>query len=191
MSLRSVEWKVIILGLLLGALVAPVFGGTRRAARKPRQAGPREMVDINKAGAEQLATVPGIGPKLARSILASRNQQGDFKTAEDLSRVKGVGPVNLVRIARYLTFPEGGLAAAAVPGEPAGKRPSQPIDLNIATASELAQLPGMGWGLAYRIIAERDSRGAYRTLDDLLYVAGVTPAHARRWAAYLYVEGHL
>src|SRR5581483_729402 len=114
MILRCAGWELIVLALLLGLAVP----GLARPARKPRQRGPREMVDVNAASAEKLATVPGLGRHLAHAVVASRNQLGDFQTPEDLARVKGIGPVNLVRIARYLTFPEGGLAAAAVPGTP-------------------------------------------------------------------------
>ena len=52
----------------------------------------------------------------------------------------------------------------------------EPIDLNRATADELTRLPGIGPVLAARIIAARDARGAFESVDDLRRVAGVGAA---------------
>jgi DNA uptake protein ComE-like DNA-binding protein len=46
-------------------------------------------LDINSATIEMLAAIPGIGPVLAVRIIAAR----PFKTADELSRVKGIGKV--------------------------------------------------------------------------------------------------
>ena len=47
------------------------------------------------------------------------------------------------------------------------------IDLNAATAAELEALPGIGAALAARIVAEREARGGFRSVDDLERVPGV------------------
>lgn len=48
-------------------------------------------VDVNKAGAEQLTTVKGIGPTTAEKIVLER-QKGEFKDWGDfINRVDGVG----------------------------------------------------------------------------------------------------
>ncbi len=49
-------------------------------------------VDLNSAGAEELALLPNIGPKLARAIIEDRETNGDYATLDDLDRVKGIGP---------------------------------------------------------------------------------------------------
>ncbi|TCN01537.1 competence protein ComEA [Paenibacillus sp. BK033] len=48
-------------------------------------------LDINRATAEQLDTLKGIGPAKAQAIIADREQNGPFSSAEDLLRVKGIG----------------------------------------------------------------------------------------------------
>jgi competence ComEA-like helix-hairpin-helix protein len=48
------------------------------------------------------------------------------------------------------------------------------IDLNTATRDELMGLPLIGPALADRIIAERDRRGRFERLEDLLQIRGVT-----------------
>ena len=51
------------------------------------------MVDINTANAETLASeLNGIGMKKAGRIVAYRELHGDFKSVDDITFVKGVGP---------------------------------------------------------------------------------------------------
>jgi competence protein ComEA len=62
-------------------------------------------------------------------------------------------------------------APASGSDEPAG-----PLDLNTATLEQLDALPGVGPATAQAIIAERDRRGGFRSVDDLLEVRGIGPA---------------
>ena len=48
-------------------------------------------VDINSASASLLAHVAGIGEKLAKNIIAYREEKGNFKTKSELLHVKGLG----------------------------------------------------------------------------------------------------
>ncbi len=52
---------------------------------------PVTVVHINEAGSHELASLPGIGPKLAERIVEYRNQHGPFRRTEDIQRVKGIG----------------------------------------------------------------------------------------------------
>ncbi len=50
------------------------------------------------------------------------------------------------------------------------------VDINQADAGQLQLLPGIGPSLAAAIVEHRDREGAYRSVDDLLDVAGIGPA---------------
>ena len=47
------------------------------------------------------------------------------------------------------------------------------VDVNTADASELERLPGIGPGLARRIVEDRDVHGAFRSLEELARVRGI------------------
>ena len=48
-------------------------------------------VNINTASAEELKALPGVGPSKAAAIVAYREQNGRFKSVEELKNVKGIG----------------------------------------------------------------------------------------------------
>jgi competence protein ComEA len=54
--------------------------------------------------------------------------------------------------------------------------PAGPVDLNTATLEQLDALPGIGPSTAKAIIDERQRRGGFRSVDDLLDVRGIGPA---------------
>jgi competence protein ComEA len=53
------------------------------------------MVDVNSATAEQLDTLPGVGPATAKAILDERDRRGRFDSVEDLLDVRGIGEAKL------------------------------------------------------------------------------------------------
>jgi competence protein ComEA len=50
------------------------------------------------------------------------------------------------------------------------------LDLNTATLDQLDELPGIGPATAQAIIEERDRRGGFTSVDELLDVRGIGPA---------------
>ena len=52
-------------------------------------------IDLNRATAEELEQVRGIGPALAARIIARRSEVGGFGRVEDLIEVRGIGPATL------------------------------------------------------------------------------------------------
>jgi competence protein ComEA len=62
-----------------------------------------ELLDVNLASTAELAQVPGISQRLAERIAAQRNRLGGFSRLEDLRAVRGIGPISLKRLRKYLT----------------------------------------------------------------------------------------
>jgi competence ComEA-like helix-hairpin-helix protein len=86
--------------LLLAALACVVFlqWGVSQGASMP--VGWR--VDPSSASQAELAMLPGVGPSLARAIIAERTARGPFQSIDDLTRVKGIGPARLAALRPWL-----------------------------------------------------------------------------------------
>jgi competence ComEA-like helix-hairpin-helix protein len=59
-------------------------------------------IDINRATADELTSLPGIGPALAARIVEAR-ERAPFTSVEDLGRVRGVGPAKRDRLRPLVT----------------------------------------------------------------------------------------
>lgn len=60
-------------------------------------------VNLNKANLEELESIRGVGPALAERIVAYRDENGQFKSPEDLMSVKGIGQAKFGRIKDQIT----------------------------------------------------------------------------------------
>ncbi|MGI9287309.1 MAG: ComEA family DNA-binding protein [Pseudomonadales bacterium] len=56
-----------------------------------------EKINVNNADAEMLTALNGVGSVKAQSIVEYRNQNGRFKTAEDLLAVDGIGQATVAK----------------------------------------------------------------------------------------------
>ncbi len=108
------------------------------------------VVDINTATEKELATLPGLGATVAENIVSFRNANGPFSASTDLLKVEGMDQDKLDRIRDMLA-----------------------IDINTATAEELATLPGLGATVAENIVSFRNANGPFSASTDLLKVEGM------------------
>ena len=70
---------------------------------KPLPAG---TLDINREDAAGLQGLPGVGPALARQIVAYREARGPFRRLEDLREVPGIGPKRYARLQGWVRVAE-------------------------------------------------------------------------------------
>ena len=138
------------------------------------------VVVVHVAGA---VVRPGVvslssGARVVDAIDAAGGPRADA----DLDRLNLAAPVadgDRVLVARVgdpptPALPTGGAHDVTDPAAGAGS--VGPVDLNTATLAELEELPGIGPTLAAAIIAERDRRGGFGSVDDLRSVRGIGDA---------------
>ncbi len=69
---------------------------------RPLTPSPSQRLDLNRATAVELESLPGIGPALAARIVAKRDSLNGFRSIDDLARVRGIGPATVARLKPYL-----------------------------------------------------------------------------------------
>jgi len=82
-----------VLVLCLGLALGPVSALAQKS-------GPvsTEKINLNSATAEQLQSLPGIGPAIAKNIVEHRAKIGKFNRIEEVINVKGVGEKKFEKI---------------------------------------------------------------------------------------------
>lgn len=60
-------------------------------------------IDLNRATADELTALPGIGPAKAAAIVAHRERNGPFAAPGDVRQVTGIGEATFQRIADLIT----------------------------------------------------------------------------------------
>lgn len=101
-------------------------------------------VDVNRASAELLTYISGLGPQLAKNIVVFRNENGPFRTREALKSVTRLGPKAFEQAAGFLRVIDGEnpLDASAVHPESYGIVATIAADLN-CSISDLMKTPAL------------------------------------------------
>jgi len=97
-------------------------------------------VDLNRASAELLAYVSGLGPQLASNIVTYRNENGRFNSRAELKTVPRIGPKAYEQSAGFLRIHDGAnpLDASAVHPESYPVVDAMARDQNCAVADLMA-----------------------------------------------------
>ncbi len=82
---------------------APPDIGAKEPAHVPSPAVDIRVVQVNRAGPDELCALPGVGPARAQAIIHAR-QRRPFSRLSDLGRVKGLGPKRVQALAGRIGF---------------------------------------------------------------------------------------
>lgn len=78
-------------GASAGAATPKPTAGFRVIPSGPTATPGADLININTASADKLATLPGIGPTIAQRIVDYRTAHGPFTRTQDLMNVAGIG----------------------------------------------------------------------------------------------------
>lgn len=90
-------------------------------------------VDVNRATAQQLQTLHGVGPARAQAIIVERRAHGPFRSAQDISaRVPGIGAETVKGIAADIEFGSAAPAPRTTPAVQAHSMTPAPVHPSVA-----------------------------------------------------------
>ncbi|RXJ50530.1 ComEA family DNA-binding protein [Gelidibacter gilvus] len=116
-----------------------------------------QKIDLNKASAQELQKVNGVGEKLSGNIVKYRNKfKGGFISEIQLQDIYGLTPEVIERITNDF--------AVKTP------RLVEKISLNSATKDQLVTIQHIDYEIAHYIIEQRTLRDGFNSFDELLKV---------------------
>ncbi|GLU42396.1 ComEA family DNA-binding protein [Allomuricauda sp. NBRC 101325] len=127
--------------------------------------------DLNKATAEELETIYGIGATLSKRIIKFRDRLGGFLVNEQLYDVYGLQPEVVENTLRKFQVKE--------------TQSVNKINVNKADVAQLSELIYIPNPLAIRIVAYRNANGPFTSFKDLGNVDGFPTEKLDRIALYL------
>ena len=147
-----------------------------------------DRIDIQDASELLLQEVPGFHKGLAERSVGFQDAFGAFQTLEGLGEMRGMSRKRLAKASQYLKPIVSTGGASVFPGvDPIERdaRPPELLDVETATASEFAALPGIGKVVGERIVSDREARGAFMTPQGIGRVRGVSDNLLEKVSPYL------
>ncbi len=131
-------------------------------------------MDLNTATLEDLQEVYGVGPVLGTRILEQRKRLGSFHDLNELQSVWGLNPEVIENIKERF--------------EVATPREVKKMNVNAATASDIATIPGINFSLAKKIWEFVRVRNGLGELSELSKIEGITARKLQLIELYLFAE---
>ncbi|TAD86546.1 MAG: hypothetical protein EAY75_07975 [Bacteroidetes bacterium] len=131
------------------------------------------IANINTADTNSWIALPGIGSKLASRIVNYRDKLGGFYSINQIAETYGLPDSTFQLIKPRLTLPEGATMRT--------------ININTADAKSLKH-PYLSWNQANAIVAYRNQRGQFSSLNDLKKIMVIDEATLERIKPYLALE---
>ena len=135
---------------------------------------PKQKHALNTASEEDLQAVRGIGPVLAARIVNFRTRYGGFADTLQLGLIYGLSGQVRRELFRHFAIKNPVLL--------------EKMNLNSASASDLATIPGISFDLATEIVMFRRLHEGIFNLDDLLKIDGMTSQKVAGIKLYLQHE---
>lgn len=143
-------------------------------AKTQRKNYPAVKGDLNKATADQLQAVYGIGPVLSERILQFKTRYGEFADSLQLHLIYGLSSKTRKELLRHFEIRK--------------TKSLKRFNINQASASDLATLPGLSFENAREIVLFRRLRGRINSVEDLHKIESLSKERLAGIAVYLRFE---
>lgn len=124
-------------------------------------------IDLNSAPVDALLGLPRVTLAAAAALTGERDRRGGFATVEEVGEFLSLQPHEVERLRERVIF-------GPYPAGGDRERPTV-IDLNRATETELARLPGIGAVYAKKAVAARARVGAFTSIEQFGNVLNLPP----------------
>ncbi len=151
---------------------SPEDGSVELAVRGEGEAnaGGGGLLDLNSADFDDLVAVRGIGEQSATDILAYRERLGGYARVEQLAELAVVTEKNYEMIVQQIFVDSCKI---------------QKIDINFAGPESLSSHPYMTSQRIRKILKNRQLKGGWSTIEDMIEDHTLTPEEAQRLSPYL------
>ncbi|MCY4232761.1 MAG: helix-hairpin-helix domain-containing protein [Bacteroidetes bacterium] len=139
-----------------------------------------DCIDMNTANVNDLQRVKTIGAVKAQAVINYRNENGPYKSLNELTNVKGIGLATLEKfrkagfcVLNQINTNGHSESSSETTNHSSSTMDNNCDDINTTIASALQRVRGIGAAKAHTIIEYRDRNGPFQSLDELIRVNGI------------------
>ncbi|HXR84541.1 MAG TPA: helix-hairpin-helix domain-containing protein [Hanamia sp.] len=132
-----------------------------------------QKVDINIADTSEYISLPGIGSKLSKRIIAFREKLGGFYSVEQVAETYLLPDSTFQKIKPYLII---------------DNKAIKKININVASVDEMKSHPYVKYQIANAIFQFRQQHGNFNSVEEIKKIMAVTDEVYNKASPYLTVE---
>lgn len=132
-----------------------------------------DKIDINSADTSAFVSLPGIGSKLSKRIIAFREKLGGFYSIEQVGETYLLPDTTFQKIKKYLSI---------------GNKAVKKININLASVNEMRAHPYIRYNNANAIFQYRQLHGNFQTVEELKKIMTITDDFLNKVSPYLAIE---
>jgi competence ComEA-like helix-hairpin-helix protein len=132
-----------------------------------------QKVDINLADTSQYISLPGIGSKLSKRIIAFREKLGGFYSIDQVGETYLLPDSTFQKIKQYLVL---------------NSKAIKKININSASVDEMKSHPYIRYNIANAIFQYRQQHGNYHSVEEIKKIMTINDEIYNKASPYLTVE---
>lgn len=132
-----------------------------------------QNVDINVADTSQYISLPGIGSKLSKRIIAFREKLGGFYSIDQVGETYLLPDSTFQKIKKYLVL---------------NSKAIKKLNINSASVDEMKSHPYIRYNIANAIFQFRQQHGNYNSVEEIKKIMTVTDEVYNKISPYLTTE---
>lgn len=132
-----------------------------------------DKIDINAADTSAFISLPGIGNKLSKRIIAFREKLGGFYSIEQVGETYLLPDSTFQKIKKYLILENKSI---------------KKININLASVDEMKSHPYIRYNIANAIFQYRQQHGNYNSLEELKKIMSINDDFYNKAFPYLSID---